>query len=258
MTFQSLLLLVERFRWNDLVDILLMGFIAYRGLLIVRKTRTVQMFTGFLLIVGCYFLFRYLDLTGMNAILENVFASLAVIVAVIFQGDIRTALTQIGQAKLFRNRRSLANSFIIDRLANACENFSQTKTGALIVMENRIGLKSYARSGTGIDGELTSGLLISIFNKLSPLHDGALILDGGLRVVSAGSILPLSRRRDHLQKYGTRHRAALGVMEESDARVIVVSEETGRIAFGADGNLEEIEPFQLKTKLYSVFSEGTR
>jgi uncharacterized protein (TIGR00159 family) len=223
--------------WRDIVDISLVTLLFYHLILMVKQTRAVSAIYGLLILIVAYFLSTGIGLVTLNLILENVLGSLFLIVVIVFQRDIRQALTSIGSRQwgfLSWFRKKAANP-VIDIVSEAALYLAQRKIGALIVLERNMALRDTTDRGVILDALLSRELLIALFWPNSPLHDGAALIRGN-RVVAAGCILPLSSsvaERD----YGTRHRAALGITEESDAVVVVVSEERGVTAVAVAGKL---------------------
>jgi diadenylate cyclase len=219
--------LQENFRLRDLLDIFLMACAVYWVLLLVRGTRAAQMTLGLLILVLVWLLSRQLELATLGFILDNFLEGIVLIVIVIFQADIRRALTRVGRGLFTSAPRQEAHA--IEEVVRASQALAQRRVGALVVIERDVGLDEYMDLGTPIDGELTRDLLVALFLPYSPLHDGAVVIREG-RIASAGCILPLALRSNLPSTLGTRHRAALGVADETDAIAIVVSEETGKIS----------------------------
>ncbi|MDR2076128.1 MAG: diadenylate cyclase CdaA [Desulfovibrio sp.] len=223
--------------WRDILDISLVTLIFYHLILMVKQTRAVSAIYGLLLIIVLYFLSTRIGLVTLNLLLENVLASLFLTVVIVFQRDIRQALTSIGSRQwgfLSRFRKKDLNP-VSAIVSEAALYLAQRRIGALIVLERNVALRDTTDRGVVLDAVLSRELLIALFWPNSPLHDGAALIRG-LRLVAAGCILPLSSavaERD----YGTRHRAALGITEESDAVVVVVSEERGVAAVALGGKL---------------------
>lgn len=223
--------------WRDVLDITLITLLFYNIIIMVRQTRAVTAIYGLIIILAAYVISRALGLNTLNWILEYILGSLFLLVVIVFQRDIRQALTTIGArrfllAALFRKRRDHPT---VPLICAAAEYMAQRKIGALIVIERNVPLGDTTERGVKLDAIVSTELLINLFWPNSPLHDGAVIIRGN-RIVAAGCILPLSTamaKRD----YGTRHRAALGITEESDAIALVVSEERGAIAMSVDGRL---------------------
>lgn len=224
-------------RWQDMIDITILTFIIYSLLRMLKGTRTIQILIGFLLVVSFYYISGFLELTGVSWVLNNLFNAIVVVVVILFQSDFRNALAQVGTRPFFRDSRFNQSSGFIDKLFTTCEHLSKTRTGALIVLERDIGLANYYQNAVRIFAEFSPQLMVTIFNTQTPLHDGAVLINKGQQVAFAGCILPLSPNIDFSKTLGTRHRAALGLSEESDAIILVVSEETGIISLAHHGEL---------------------
>ena len=223
--------------WRDILDIALVTLLFYNIILMVRQTRAVAAIYGLAIIIVAYFVSRRLGLITLNLLLENVLSSLFLIVVIVFQRDIRQALTSIGARQwwllsFFRKKEA---DPVLGIICEAATYMAQRKIGALIILERNVPLGDTTERGVVLDALVSKELLINVFWPNSPLHDGAAIIRRN-RLLAAGCILPLSTavaKRD----YGTRHRAALGISEESDAVVIVVSEERGVVAIAVGGKL---------------------
>ncbi|WP_022853549.1 diadenylate cyclase CdaA [Thermodesulfatator atlanticus] len=243
-------------RWQDIVDILIVAYLFYRILLLIRGTRAVQMAAGLAMLVMMYFVAANLQLLTLHWLLGTFLSSIFLVVIIVFQDDIRRALIQMGQTPFVK--ASAEYSQIIEEIVKAVTVLSEKKIGALIVIERNTGLGEFIESGTPLDAKVTRDLLISIFQKNSPLHDGAVIIREG-RVAVAGAILPLSTNPKISRRLGTRHRAAIGITEVSDAVAIVVSEETGSISVALGGKItRDIQPSNLRQLLLNLlgFQEG--
>ncbi|HCJ11077.1 MAG TPA: TIGR00159 family protein [Clostridiales bacterium] len=226
----------------DTLDIAIVAYIIYRLFLLIRGTRAVQLVKGLFVLLLVGVAARILELTTVIYILDYVQMALIVAVPVVFQPELRRALEQlgrVGRGGLFASAVTLPEAEVarvIDDIATACDVLGRNKIGALIVVERETGLKDIAETGTAIDGLVSSAFLINIFVPNAPLHDGAVIIRGN-RVAAAGCFLPLSENPDLSRELGTRHRAAVGMTEQSDALVVVVSEETGWISLANAGKL---------------------
>ena len=229
-------------RWQDFIDILILTVILYRLILMVQGTRTSQILAGFLVLAAGYYISNTLRFEGVSWVLTNLFNSLVVVIVVLFQTDFRNALAQMGRNTIFRDNLRLGSVNVVDMVMETCEQFSKSRIGALIVFEKSVGLRNYMNSGTIIDAQVSPQLLYSIFNPTSPLHDGAVIIDRHGVLAASSCILPLTTRLDLTPKYGTRHRAALGLSEETDSAVIVVSEENGKISMIIQGEFFQSTP----------------
>jgi diadenylate cyclase len=230
------------FRWRDAVDIALVAAVVYRILVLFRGTRAVQMLTGLFCLVAGSLLARRLELYSTQWILDNFWSFWVIALVVLFQPEFRRALARVGEGRLvsglFGSSRA-ERAHVIDEVVDAAESLTARRIGALVVIERSAGLRHYAELGVAIDGLVSADLLVSIFLPYSPLHDGAVFVRGS-RVVAAGCFLPLSRTLQIARSLGTRHRAALGISEETDAVAITVSEETGRVTLAVAGHIETV------------------
>lgn len=251
--------LARVFRWRDAVDILLVSVILYRVFLLLRGTRAVQMLLGLLLLAGVSLAAHRFELFTLSWILENFWSAWVLVLIILFQPELRRALTQLGHSRLFRGVLGAGLeewSHVVEDVVKAAESLAAKRIGALMVIERTAGLRHYAELGVALDAVISADLLNSLFLPYSPLHDGAVFIQGN-RVVAAGCFLPLSRNVDLGRKLGTRHRAALGITEETDAVAVVVSEETGRISLALAGRLE-VPPDReaLRRRLSEILSGG--
>ncbi|MCX6102241.1 MAG: diadenylate cyclase CdaA [Proteobacteria bacterium] len=242
----------EILRWQDLFDILLVCIIVYRVLLLIRGTRAVQMLTGFGIILIGYYSAEKLKLFTLHTILIEFFNNLILILIIVFQDEIRKALTQVGRNPFFTSANTIEELGIVDDICRAALMLAGQKVGALIVLERETGLKNYIEAGTIIDSKVSEDLIVSIFHPSSPIHDGAIIIRNS-RVSSAGCLLPISKDPTLDKELGTRHRAALGLTQETDAVVIVVSEERGEISVVHHGTmLRDLDMKDLKNQLLQL------
>ncbi len=228
------------FRWRDAVDVLVVAAVAYRVLVTFRGTRAVQMLTGVALLAGATVVARRLELYSTSWILGNLWSFWVIALIVLFQPELRRSLAEVGRGPLLQGVLGPARAqrtHVLDTVLKAAESLAARRIGALIVFERTTGLRHYAELGVGLDALVSPELLGSIFLPYSPLHDGAVFVQGN-RVVAAGCFLPLSRNMQLGRELGTRHRAALGISEETDAAAVVVSEETGRISVVSEGQIE--------------------
>jgi diadenylate cyclase len=242
--------------WWDLLDIAVVSVLIYEFLKLIRGTRAVQMAVGSLFVVALLYLSQLAPLQTVNWLIRNALVYVAFAAIVIFQSDIRRALAHFGQAPFFRwfYRQEAANE-TIEEVVVAVTMLSQQKVGAIIAIEREIGLRNYIESGIPLDAELTYDLLVTIFRPGSPLHDGAVILQEE-RVAAAACFLPLTVNPRLSRDLGTRHRAAIGLTEESDAAAIVVSEETGSISIALDGHIDRgLTPDALRERLRSLIQQ---
>jgi diadenylate cyclase len=235
MQMQQYFGLMPKLRWQDVLDILIVAYVIYRIAVLIRGTRTMQMVVGLLVVAGAFVGSQLLGLFTLNWLLNNFLGSLFVILVVIFQSDIRRALTRVGTPTFLTGHVTVAS--VAQELVNAAAWLSARRIGALIVLEQEVGLSDYVETGRTLQARLSPELLETIFMRGSPLHDGAVIISGE-NVLAAACLLPLSTNPNVSLALGTRHRAAIGLTEESDAVVIVVSEEDGTISFARNGELQ--------------------
>lgn len=226
-----------------LIDISILAFLIFKGYQILVQTRAVQLIKGTSALLVLYGIAFILQLKTLLWVLNLVVPSLVISLAIIFQPELRKIFTRLGQGQLFRlNTRS--QELPLNEILNSAQALSEMRRGALIVFSRSVGLKNLIETGTQLNADISAPLLSSIFSHDNALHDGAVIIEAG-RICSAGSFLPLSDQQDIRKSFGTRHRAALGVAEETDALVLVVSEETGAMSLAYDGvlyyNLERDE-----------------
>jgi diadenylate cyclase len=217
------------------VDILLLAFLIYKTYQILVRTQAMQLVRGIILLMGIYGAAFFLKLPTVTWILSIIAPGLVIGLAIIFQPELRKIFLKLGQGGLFRpGVRPKAG--MIEGVVTAAEILSEKKRGALVVFARTVGLKSFIEKGVRLDAVPSGSLIISIFGHDTPLHDGAAIIQSG-RVAAAGCFLPLSEQQDIRKSFGTRHRAALGITEEADAVVLVVSEETGALSLAYDSKL---------------------
>lgn len=221
-------------RLLDILDILIVSLIIYRIILLIRGTRAVQMLSGIALIIIIYFLSGKFQLQTLHWLLQTFLGSILVVIVILFQTDIRRALTQMGKTP-FHLSGSVANRDV-EEIVRAATYMARRRIGALLVLEQDTGLRDYLDTGHRLDARLKAELLVAIFLPASPMHDGGVIIHKG-KIHSAGCLLPLSQNPAIDKRYGTRHRAALGLSEETDAIVLVVSEETQEISLVQQGRI---------------------
>lgn len=225
----------------EAIDILVVAVLIYQSLVILRGRRAAHILTGVLVLAVVYGIAIYAKLELVRTILATLAPYTAFGLIVVFQSDIRRMLARIGRQR-FLGFSQLQRSEVADEILLALNRLSQDKTGALIVIERNIGLRTFTESGVNLDATLSTDLLLSIFQKSGALHDGAVIVNGD-RVVAAACFLPLTTNPALTAKLGTRHRAAIGITEETDCLALVVSEETGRMSIAALGEIElDVKP----------------
>lgn len=213
------------------IEILILWYVIYMILLFVKGTRTEQLLKGLVIIGAIFVAAQQLKLEAISWVMVSLFPLSVIALIVIFQPELRQGLARLGQFGIYQEEEG-----IMDEISRAASYLSSKKTGALIAIEREGGLKTYIESGVPVDGKVTKELIISIFSSKAPLHDGAVIIEHG-RIVAAGCLLPLSQETNISKSFGTRHRAAIGLSEETDAVCVVVSEETGAISISLGGKL---------------------
>lgn len=224
------------FGWRDAAEIVVVSYVIYRLLLLIHGTRAVQMLLGVGVLIFTYAAAWVFKLTMITYLLASAFPFAAFAAIVIFQPELRAALAHLGQSNVTRFFKRMEPTEVAGQIAEAVERLSRSGIGAIIVLEREIALNEYVQSGTEMQAKVSADLLATIFTPYSPLHDGAVIIRGDM-IVGAGCILPLSRATMEDRSLGTRHRAALGLSEETDALVIAVSEETSTISVAENGRL---------------------
>ena len=224
--------------WWDVVDILIVSLLIYEGLKLIRGTRAMQMATGGVLVLLLFYISQLFPLQTVSWLIRNVLAYVVIAAIVLFQSDIRRALAHIGRAPFFRYfARTERAQETIEEVITAAGLLAKSKTGAIIVLERVIGLRNYVESGIPLDAAVSYDLLTTIFQPGTPLHDGAVIISED-RIAAAACFLPLTVNPKLDRDLGTRHRAAIGLTEESDALAVIISEERGEISLSLRGRLE--------------------
>ncbi|MCI0548728.1 MAG: diadenylate cyclase CdaA [Candidatus Rokubacteria bacterium] len=253
--------LIQSFRVRDAIDIVLVAVVLYRVFLMFKGTRAVQMLVGLAGLMVASFLARHLELYSTSWILDNFWSFWVLALLVLFQPELRRVLAQIGQSPVFQGITRASReeqTHIVDDVTRAADSLAGKRIGALIVLERSTGLRNYAELGVPLDALVSADLLVSLFLPYSPLHDGAAFIRDD-RIVAAGCFLPLSRNPELGRALGTRHRAAVGLSEETDAVVLAVSEETGRISLAVDGHMEtSLDRESLRQRLAELFAVERR
>jgi uncharacterized protein (TIGR00159 family) len=247
--------MIGQLRWQDGLDLGIITFLIYRSLQILRGSRAIQMVIGLAVVMAAFVISRALGLFTLNWILDNFLGSIILVIIVIFQSDIRRALTQVGTAPLFgaADRLVQRREDIFDDIVQAATALAAKRVGGLIVLEREVGLNEYMEIGTRLDARVSRELVESVFLPESPIHDGALVVQRG-RVTAVRCLLPLSTNPNLKKTWGMRHRAAVGVTEETDAVAIVVSEQEGTVALVVGGNVtENIDGARLSNALRELF-----
>ncbi|NOZ87921.1 MAG: TIGR00159 family protein [Deltaproteobacteria bacterium] len=235
------------------LDLLIVWYLVYRVLLLLKGTRAMPMLAGLALLVVGYVVSRYMQLMTLNWILENFFSSFLILIIIIFQHDIRRGLARVGRRSLFWGQSSREDAAVIEEVMKAAVNLAQKKIGALIVLEREGDLTDYCGEGVIVDAKVTKEVLASIFLPYSPIHDGAVMIQKG-RITTAGALLPLTNNPRIAKDLGTRHRAGIGLSEETDAAIVIVSEERGQISLALDGKItRDLDGATLRKVLQSLF-----
>lgn len=245
--------LFTQLRWQDALDIGIISFVIYRLIHMIRGTRAMQMLIGLVVVLLAYVSSQMLGLFTLNWILGNFLASIILVIIVIFQSDIRRALTQVGAAPLFGGIDRLEHRQVLEEITKAVVALANRRVGGLIVLEREVGLNEYIEVGTRLDARVSGELLESVFLPHSPIHDGALVIQKG-KVTAARCFLPLSEDPNLSHALGTRHRAAIGLTEETDAVAIVISEEQGKISLVVGGKVtQNLDGLELRRSLEDLF-----
>lgn len=239
--------------WWDLLDIAIVSLLIYELLKLLRRTHAVQILIGAGLLMLLYYAAQFTPLQTLNWLIGDMFGYAVFAVIVLFQGDIRRALARLGRAPFFRYvNRPAAIDETIEEVVVALRMLAERKTGAILAIERAIGLRNYVESGIPLDAKVSYDLLVTVFQPGSPLHDGALLIQHD-RIAAAACFLPLSVDTPVARNLGTRHRAAIGLSEETDAIVLVVSEETGLASLVVDGQIEpDLEPERLRYRIEAL------
>ncbi|WP_371365921.1 Cyclic di-AMP synthase CdaA [Sporomusa rhizae] len=244
----------------DIVDILIVAYFLYKLYVMIRDTRAVALLKGLVVLLLATLVSKWLGLNVINWLLQKTMTVVLVALPVVFQPELRRALEQLGRGRFFHNGAQLnaeEKATLFGELAATVTALSKNKIGALLVLERETGLNDYIETGIKVDGLVSSEFLINIFIPNTPLHDGAVIIRGN-RVQAAGCLLPLSDDRTLTKELGTRHRAAIGISEQTDCVVIIVSEETGIISLARGGRLHRyLDADKLKEQLVPLFAAKT-
>jgi len=263
---QTLWLQIQNVLWNvfnrpsitDIVDILIVAFLLYELLMLTRETRASAVLKGLVMLVLASWISDLLGLTALNWILLNIVNNGAVVLVILFQPELRKALEQIGRGAIRDTSRVTdheENEQIVREISNCLLSLSRRRVGALIVFEQRIGLKDIIETGTALNSRISSALLENIFEPNTPLHDGAVVIRGN-QIMAAGCFLTLSEGKSISRELGTRHRAALGITETTDAITLIVSEETGIISMAKEGRLtRHLDRMSLEQVLLSMYHQ---
>lgn len=236
----------------DLIDIGIVGYFFYHFLLLVKGTRAVQILSGLFLLFLVSFSAFWFNLEGLKWLITNIATVGVIVLVILFQPEIRSALAQIGHSRLLRRFYRLEEQKALDEIVKSSLRLSELRYGALIVLEKNVGLKNFILTGKPLNAEVSAEFLVTLFTPYTPLHDGAVVVRGET-VVAAACTLPLTVKPEYNHLYGMRHKAAIGITEESDAVSICVSEETGEISLAYGGRLQKgVEPALLKESLLNL------
>lgn len=248
--------IISFLRWQDFVDIALVAFIFYKTLSLLAGTRAIQLVKGLLVLTVLWGIARWLSLDTFSWILTQTFSALLIIVPIIFQPELRRILEELGRGSMWRRTKVMKKAEeLADEMCSGLMYCCAHRIGALIVLQRETGLKDYWRNAVLLNADITNELLISIFWPNNPLHDGALIIDEG-HILAAGCYLPLTENAELSRWLGTRHRAAIGVTEVSDAVSLIVSEERGELSLAINGRLSRnLKESQLRKYLVHYFSD---
>jgi len=253
-----------QFNWltflRSACDIIFVYYLIYRTLILVRGTRAGRMLLGLAMVGVAYFAAVKFELPSLTWILGNFLGSVILVVVVLFQDDLRRGLIKVGLMPGLNREENIHMDHTVKAIAKAAQELSHRRIGALIVVQSEVGLEEYTEAAVEIDGKLSHQILISIFLPTSPLHDGAVVVIGD-RIVAAGAVLPLTFNSELSSSFGTRHRAAIGLSERSDASIVVVSEETGVISLIREGKItRELNESTLYTALHraTVFADSKK
>lgn len=254
---------VQIFFWNlihrptlvDYIDIAIVAFLIYQLVLLTHQTRAMQVLKGLAMIIVASYLSELIGLTALNWVLRSILNNGMVALLILFQPELRKALEQIGRGAIRERATGSESAQIVSEITHCMLNLSRRRVGALIVIEQRIGLKDVVETGTTLNSEISSALLENIFEPNTPLHDGAVVIRGN-RIMAAACILTLSEGKGISRELGTRHRAAIGITETTDAISLIVSEETGTISVAREGHLtRHLDRAGLEQVLTSIYQQ---
>ncbi|MBI3019568.1 MAG: TIGR00159 family protein [Deltaproteobacteria bacterium] len=241
--------LFQHLRWQDFFDFVIIYYLIYRIFLLIKGTRAIQILTGFGIVIVVFLLSKNLGFYTLYVLLKELLSPLVLIVIIIFQDDIRRALAHVGKNPFFSVQGKIPDVQIIDTVLKAAYSMAEKRIGAIIALERETGLRNFIEEGIKLDANVDSDLLVSIFLPYGPIHDGAVIIQEG-RITAAGCFLPQTQTPNLPKQYGSRHRAALGLSEQTDALVIVVSEETSEVSLIVEGKVRK--GMDQKTMLYAI------
>ena len=253
--FQRLVSIYDNIR--PLLDVALLAFLLYKGYELLEKTQALPLVKGAAFLALVYGIAYLFNLTTLRWVLTIIAPGLIIAIAIVFQPELRKIFMRLGQTEFFRPdiKPRIGQ---LDAVITAAELISERRRGMLVVFPRKINLKNIIETGTRLNAEISSSLIIAIFEFDGPLHDGAVIIQGG-KIMAAGCFLPLSERQDIRKNFGTRHRASLGMAEHSDAVILIVSEETGAISLAYDAKLYyDLSSMEVTRKLKELLDSGSR
>jgi len=244
-----------KFRLVDLVDIIIVAYIIYKLLSLMKGTRSAQMITGLVLVFTLAFVAFWFQLEGLMWLFSNLATVGFIVLVIIFQPELRGMLAQMGHSKLFRMMGRFEGTKAIDEISRAAIRLAELKYGGLMVIERAVGLKNFIETGKILSAQLSAEVVTTLFTPYTPLHDGAVIISGEF-ISAAACTLPLTKNPRYRKLYGMRHKAAIGVTEESDAIAVVISEETGEISIAYQGLLNRgIDRAEFRDTLTAYFKK---
>ena len=250
--------IIKTVRIWDIMDILIVAFVLYRIFLIIKGTRALQMLVGIAILLAAFIASRWLELYTIDWIVQSFWSQIVIAMIILFQPEIRRALAQMGRNPLLRTISPIEETRFIEEIIRTTVSLANKKIGAIIVLERETELGDLIEMGTPLDAKVSKEILTSIFLPYSPIHDGAVVIKDG-RIAAAGCFLPLTMSAAVSKALGTRHRAAIGITEETDAVVIVISEESGTISIAAEGKLtREVDASALRRMLTRIFITGRK
>lgn len=240
--------------WNVALDIFLVAILFYWLIMVIRGSRATNIMLGFVILALLLSLSRWMQLLALGWLLDRLLTVTLVAIPIIFQQELRRGLEKLGRTKFFLAKEAKEIDFIKSEIIEACFDMAKRNVGALIVFKGEVSLKEYVDTGVGLYARISKELLLSIFAPLTALHDGAVIIEQN-RIMAAGCVLPHSFKEEYGHKFGTRHKAALGLSETTDATIIVVSEQRGTVSFVHEGEIEEnLTPTRLEKRLSALFA----
>ncbi len=243
------------FRLVDLVDILIVAYIIYKLLSLMKGTRSAQMITGLVLVFTLAFVAFWFQLEGLMWLFSNLATVGFIVLVIIFQPELRGMLAQMGHSKIFKMVGRFEGTKAIEEVSRAAIRLSELKYGGLMVIERSVGLKNFIETGKNLGAQLSAEVITTLFTPYTPLHDGAVIISGEF-ISAAACTLPLTKNPRYRKLYGMRHKAGIGVSEESDAIAVIVSEETGEISIAFQGLLNRnIDRAELRDTLTDYFKK---